>query len=131
MSAPEDLGKELEVVLARGRPAPLRTVAPARERLEKAELVGDVGCFNLKEVEPGKWQVLNLLTDIAHVTYGTRAEVEQQAERQTASWRRKHKEHKERGSAWKVGHLPGDSNLTTKKSASSSGSESNDEEPRP
>ena len=64
-----------------------------------------VGCFEIEELSPGRWKVLNTLTTIAHITYGTEAEVSEQARLQTVSWEQKFDHNAsvkgQRGSAWR------------------------------
>lgn len=48
-----------------------------------------IGCFEVEQLSRLRWRVTNTLTQIAHVTYGTDAEVREQLELQTAAWRRR------------------------------------------
>lgn len=46
-----------------------------------------VGCFEVREVEPGKWFVKNTLTGFEHHTYGTQDEIVPLLEAQTEAWK--------------------------------------------
>lgn len=63
-----------------------------------------VGIFDIEPVpsRPGWWLVTNSLTEIAHRTFGiTWEEVEKQAKKQSAAWKRRVKE--DGGTAVKAG----------------------------
>jgi hypothetical protein len=57
--------------------------------------------FDVLELSPGRWQMRNVTTHVTHVTYGTRAEVEQRAKRGTDALNRIFGASKRHGSAWR------------------------------
>lgn len=66
-----------------------------------------IGVFEVEEVTRGRWKVLNTLTQIPHVTYGTEEEVREQLELQSAKWRDKLAgKVPQRESPWRGARLP-------------------------
>lgn len=65
----------------------------------------EVGCFEIEETRPGRWRLRNTRTTFEHVTFGTEAEVREQALLQSEAWERKfaalNKAKGQRGSAWR------------------------------
>ena len=66
-----------------------------------------IGCFLIEQLtvplEPGKngrWRFTNLLMELTHITYGTRAEIEEQGRLQTEAWERKLGPNVKKISAW-------------------------------
>lgn len=67
----------------------------------------EVGIFEVEEVTRGRWKVLNKLTQVPHVTYGTEAEVREQLEIQSAKWKAKVSGNApQRESPWRGARLP-------------------------
>lgn len=67
-----------------------------------------IGCFDLELLsggatasDAGRWKVTNRNTGIPHVTYGTKAEVEEQAKVQSEAWERKTNGVKKLGAGWR------------------------------
>lgn len=67
-----------------------------------------IGCFDVlllsggrSPKDAGRWSFTNRFNGIPHVTYGTRAEIEEQARLQTEAWERKKHGVKKLGSAWR------------------------------
>lgn len=60
-----------------------------------------VGIFEVSELGPEKWRLVNELTGISHVTYGSAKEVQEKARRQTDAWRKKIAASKGVGAAWR------------------------------
>lgn len=56
------------------------------------------GVFQIEELSPGRWRMLNELTGETHVTYGTAEEVRQRATDQTKAWREKRSR---KGTPWR------------------------------
>ena len=46
----------------------------------------EIGCFVINELSPGRWKVVNTLTQVEHVTYGTLDELESLLQQQTRAW---------------------------------------------
>jgi hypothetical protein len=64
-----------------------------------------IGCFEVQQLSPLRWQVRNTLTTIVHITYGSEREVTEQLELQTLAWKDKFdtfsKNKSKKGSAWR------------------------------
>lgn len=58
-----------------------------------------IGCFEVRLLNPGRWQVKNLLTTFEHVTYGTEQEVCELLTKQTKDWERRYSTKK--GTPWR------------------------------
>lgn len=64
-----------------------------------------MGCFEIEETRPGRWKLRNTRTTFEHTSFGTEAEVREQAVLQSEAWERKfaslEKTKGQRGSAWR------------------------------
>lgn len=52
-------------------------------------MIALIGVFEVEQLSTLRWRCTNALTQIAHVTYGSEAEVREQLEVQTVAWRKR------------------------------------------
>lgn len=48
-----------------------------------------IGCFEVTELSPGRWRVVNTLTTFEYVTYGSEDDVRAGLENQSAQWEKR------------------------------------------